>query len=90
MRSVDRRTFLKGVGVLSAATAAAAVVPDMAFPASALLPGGPDRAGLEEDAVSPLRRRLRVAGRHRERTRGGREGRPRLTGEQGVGLREGL
>lgn len=38
MSRVDRRTFLKGVGVVSAATAASAIVPDLAFPASALLP----------------------------------------------------
>lgn len=37
MSPVDRRAFLKGVGVLSAATAAAAVVPNLAFPASAAL-----------------------------------------------------
>ncbi len=46
MKPVDRRTFLKGVGVVSAATAAAAAVPDLAFPASAVLssregPAGP-------------------------------------------------
>ncbi len=40
MRRVDRRTFLKGVGVVSAATAASAVVPGMALPAtSPALPG---------------------------------------------------
>jgi nitrate reductase NapA len=40
MKGVDRRTFLKNAAVVSAATAASAVVPDMALPASAALPRG--------------------------------------------------
>jgi nitrate reductase NapA len=38
MKPVDRRTFLKNAAVVSAATAASAVVPDVALSASAALP----------------------------------------------------
>ncbi len=38
MTRVDRRTFLKGVGVLSAATAATAVFPTVVLPANVALP----------------------------------------------------
>jgi nitrate reductase NapA len=38
MRQVDRREFLKRVGVVSAATAASAVVPNLVLPAGAVLP----------------------------------------------------
>lgn len=38
MKPVDRRTFLKNAAVVSAATAASAVVPDVALPASAAFP----------------------------------------------------
>jgi nitrate reductase NapA len=44
MKRVDRRTFLKKAAVVSAATAASTVVPDMALPASAAFPRG-ERAG---------------------------------------------
>ena len=40
MKQVDRRTFLKNAAVVSAATAASTVVPDIALPASAGLPRG--------------------------------------------------
>jgi len=41
MRRVDRRTFLKRLGVASAAAAAAGAVPGMVFPTDAILrPGG--------------------------------------------------
>jgi len=46
MSRVDRRTFLKGVGAVSAAAAAATVVPGTAMPASIGQPPGP--------ATSPL------------------------------------
>ncbi len=38
MSRVDRRAFLKGVGVVSAAGVASALLPDLAFPASTFLP----------------------------------------------------
>jgi nitrate reductase NapA len=38
MRPVDRRTFLKKAAVVSAGTAASALVPDMALPAAAVVP----------------------------------------------------
>ncbi len=41
MKRVDRRTFFKRVGVVSAATAASAMVPNVALPASAALLRGP-------------------------------------------------
>ncbi len=44
MRRVDRRTFLKRLGVVSAATAAAGAVPGMVFPTGAILPRG-DQSG---------------------------------------------
>ena len=37
MKTVDRRTFLKGAAALSAATAASVVVPDTVLPASDIL-----------------------------------------------------
>src|SRR4249920_1973511 len=40
MRRVDRRTFLKRLGVVSAATAAAGAVPGMVFPMGGILPHG--------------------------------------------------
>jgi len=40
MRRVDRRTFLKRLGVVSAATAAAGAVPGMVFPTGGILPHG--------------------------------------------------
>lgn len=45
MRSVDRRTFLKGVGVLSAATAASAMAPSAPLAARVLGPSGKPAVG---------------------------------------------